>query len=172
MRKVLGAKPTEPSTLEGKNVPPMAQATYYFRFYVARAMVHAGLGDLYIAQLDPWRKMLALGLSTWAETPEPTRSDSHAWSAHPTFDLLTIVAGIAPAEAGFKSVEITPHLGPLRQVSASMPSPRGLIQVSYDRTPQGWNARLELPEGLSGILRWQGRRVPLHPGVQVLTLAR
>jgi hypothetical protein len=172
MRKVLVAKPTEPSTLDGKTVPPMAQATYYFRFYVAQAMVHAGLGDLYVAQLDPWRKMLALGLSTWAETPEPTRSDSHAWSAHPTFDLLTIVAGIAPAEAGFKSVEITPHLGPLRQVSASMPSPRGLIQVSYDRNPQGWNARLELPEGLSGTLRWQGRSVPLHPGVQVLTLER
>ena len=37
----------------------------------------------YLAELGPWRTMLELGLSTWAETPEPTRSDSHAWSAHP-----------------------------------------------------------------------------------------
>ena len=29
----------------------MAEASYYFRFYVARAMVHAGLGDEYVAQL-------------------------------------------------------------------------------------------------------------------------
>jgi len=172
MRKVLAAQPTEPSALEGKTIPPMAQATYYFRYYIAKAMVHAGLGDGYVAQLDPWRKMLALGLSTWAETPEPTRSDSHAWSSHPTFDLLAIVAGIAPAEAGFKSVEITPHLGPLQRVSASMPSPRGLIQVSYERSASGWNARVELPEGLSGKLKWQGKAIALHPGVQEITLER
>jgi hypothetical protein len=103
----------------------MSPASYYFRFYVARAMVHAGLGDLYIPQLEPWRNMLQLGLSTWAETPEPTRSDSHAWSAHPTFDLMTIVAGIGPGAPGFRTVAITPHLGKLQHAAASMPTPRG-----------------------------------------------
>ena len=38
--------------------------------------------------------MLQLGLTTWAEKPEPTRSDSHAWSAHPNYGLLaTIIFG-------------------------------------------------------------------------------
>ena len=76
MEKVLASQAPSPAI-------EMSQASYYFRFYLARALVHAGLGDEYIAQLDPWRKMLQLGLSTWAEQPEPTRSDSHAWSAHP-----------------------------------------------------------------------------------------
>src|SRR5262249_39980851 len=74
--------------------PELTLATYYFRFYLARAVEHAGMGDKYLQLLGPWREMVALGLTTWAESPEPTRSDSHAWSAHPNFDLLRIVAGV------------------------------------------------------------------------------
>ena len=66
--------------------------------------------------------MLDLGLTTWAETPEPTRSDSHAWSAHPNYDLLTTVAGVEPATPGFATVRIQPHLGTLTR--RRRPSPR------------------------------------------------
>lgn len=149
---------------------PMSQASYYFFFYVARAMVHTGLGDEYIAQLEPWRKMLSMGLSTWAETPEPTRSDSHAWSAHPTLDLLTIVAGIAPGSNGFESVRITPHLGPLEQASAAMPSPKGMVTVRYTKKQSGWTAHVSLPEGLPGQVEWRGQTIPLHAGEQEIEL--
>ena len=149
---------------------PMSQASYYFRFYVARAMVHAGLGDEYIAQLEPWRKMLALGLSTWAENPEPTRSDSHAWSAHPTFDLLTTVAGIGPGSAGFGTVEIAPHLGELQRVSATMPTPKGLVEVRYVRAGERWTAVVTLPPTLTGRLVWKGRSTTLHGGEQTIGL--
>ena len=104
-------------------VPPMTAATYYFRFYLARAVEHAGMGDQYLNLLGPWRQMLSLGLSTWAESPEPTRSDSHAWSAHPNYDLLTVVAGIRPSGPGFKSVVITPQLGTLNEVSGRNANP-------------------------------------------------
>jgi hypothetical protein len=150
--------------------PVLSQASYYFRFYLARAMVHAGLGNQYIAQLDPWRKMLALGLSTWAETPEPTRSDSHAWSAHPTLDLLTIVAGIAPASPGFQSVRIEPNIGRLQHLNASMPTPKGVISVRYTRDNQVVKAHISLPPGLPGELNWHGKLTPLHAGEQELTL--
>ncbi|MGD0731858.1 MAG: hypothetical protein ABR956_11380, partial [Terracidiphilus sp.] len=69
-------------------------ASYYFRFYLARALDHAGMADDYLASIDPWRKLLALHFSTWPEVPGDTRSDSHAWTAHPIYDLLTLVAGI------------------------------------------------------------------------------
>ena len=105
--------------------PSLTQATYYFRFYLFRAMKKVGLGDEYVAQLGPWRQMLALGLTTWAENPEPTRSDCHAWSAHPNFDLLATVAGIEPAAPGFREVAIQPHLGPLKQLKATLPHPAG-----------------------------------------------
>jgi hypothetical protein len=150
-------------------VPSMTLATYYFRFYLARAVEHAGMGDKYLQLLEPWRTMLNLGLTTWAESPEPTRSDSHAWSAHPNYDLLTIVAGIRPASPGFKSVTISPHVGHLKHVSAAMPVPSGAVTVEYNRGPRGIDAEVTLPQGMTGTLLWRGRKTKLR-GHQKLSL--
>jgi hypothetical protein len=148
--------------------PTLIQCTFYFRFYLFRALKKVGLGDEYVNQLDPWRQMLALGLTTWAENPEPTRSDCHAWSAHPNFDLLATVAGIEPAAPGFREVEIRPHLGPLKQLRATLPHPQGDITVSYERQGEGLVADVTLPERLSGWFHWRGKKVPLHGGSQHL----
>jgi hypothetical protein len=150
--------------------PSLTQATYYFRFYLFRAMKKAGLGDEYAAQLGPWRHMLALGLTTWAETPEPTRSDCHAWSAHPNFDLLATVAGIESAAPGFREVAIQPHLGPLTQLKATLPHPAGDIAVSYQRKAQALAADIILPGKLSGWFYWNGKKVALHAGEQHLDM--
>jgi hypothetical protein len=151
-------------------LPPMSRATYYFRFYLARALQHAGMGQEYLSLLQPWRDMLALGLTTWAEQPEPTRSDSHAWSAHPNYDLLTIVAGIRPASPGFRTVTIEPNPGALKHLSATMPHPNGEIKVEY--TPKGGSleARVGLPAGISGTLLWQGKAYEIHEGTQNIEL--
>jgi alpha-L-rhamnosidase len=168
LAKILSASSDVPAAQQ--QVPSMTLATYYFRFYLARAVEHAGEGDVYLQLLAPWQKMLSLGLTTWAESPEPTRSDSHAWSAHPNYDLLTIVAGIHPGAPGFRTVRIQPHLGKLQNVSASMPTPQGIVRTEYRRTNHGSDATLELPPGTSGELVWQGKRTPLHEGTQRLTL--
>lgn len=152
-------------------LPPMTAATYYFRFYLARALVHAGMGDQYLQLLAPWRTMISMGLTTWAESPEPTRSDSHAWSAHPNFDLLTIVAGVRPSAAGFHSVTIEPHLGSLQHVEAAMPAPSGLIETKYQRIDGNRvEAQITLPAGMSGSMVWKNHTTSLHPGQQTLTL--
>ena len=148
----------------------LTQTTYYFRFYLFRAMMKAALGDRYLEQLAPWRGMLGLGLTTWAETPDPTRSDSHAWSAHPTADLLTIVAGIEPAAPGFTRVRIRPHIGSLTSLSASLPTPRGDVAVSYHRTDAGLETEITLPKGVTGSIALTGTPVPLKEGKNTLTL--
>ena len=146
----------------------LAPPSYYFRFFLFRAMKKAGLADEYLAQLGPWQQMLALGLTTWAETPEPARSDCHAWSAHPNFDLLATVAGIEPSAPAFARVEISPHLGGLKHLKAALPHPLGEIQVSYERRGQELTADVTLPAGLSGIFHWAGKQADLHPGRQRL----
>jgi hypothetical protein len=147
------------------------RASYYFRFYLARALEKLGRGDEYLPQLEPWREMLELGLSTWAETPsDATRSDCHAWSAHPSYDLLTIVAGIRPGSPGFRSVRIEPRLGTLDRLVATMPHPNGAIHASYRRTGSALEATITLPSGLSGELVWHGTRKPLRPGKQSLRI--
>jgi hypothetical protein len=139
--------------------------SYYFRFYLARALDHAGMGDDYLSTLKPWRNLLALHFSTWPETPEPTRSDSHAWSAHPAYDLLTVVAGIEPASPGFASVKISPHLGNLQEMAAEFPHPLGSIKVQLARQGTGLKGSVTLPAGLEGRFMWQGREQVLRSGV-------
>ena len=151
-------------------LPQMTTATYYFRFYLARALEHAGLGDLYLRLLGPWKEMLRLGLTTWAESPEPTRSDSHAWSAHPNYDLLTIVAGLHPKTPGFKTVTIEPHIGALKQVRAALATPSGKIEVRYERDRNAVKAEVSLPSAVSGDLVWHGRTITLHGGSQTAIL--
>lgn len=163
---------TDPGFLASRPLPKaMSVASSYFRFYLTRALVHAGLGDRYLETLSPWRTMLANGLTTWAEQPEPTRSDSHAWSAHPNIDLLTTVAGITPAEPGFGSVRVAPQLGPLHHLVVAYPSPYGEIKAEYTVSPAGVAARLHLPAGLGGILHWNGKDTPLYPGDNQVLLA-
>jgi hypothetical protein len=114
--------------------------------------------------------MVSLGLTTWAETPEPTRSDSHAWSAHPNYDFLTIVAGIRPATPGFGTVTVVPHLGSLKHVSAGVPSPKGMIETEYTVEQSTVRAVINLPAGLAGELMWNGKNLKLHEGKQELRL--
>ena len=153
------------------NVPPdMSLASFYFRFYMARAMVHAGLGDRYLDTLGPWKKMLSEGLTTWAEKPAPTRSDSHAWSAHPNYDLLTTVAGISPASPNFGSVRIEPRPGHLKQVHAKMPTPKGLVSLDMDMSSPKASATVTLPRGLEGTFVWKGKHYPLSAGERKFSL--
>ena len=101
-------------------------------------------------------------------TPGETRSDSHAWSAHPIYDMLTLVAGIEPASPGFASVRIAPHLGSLRSLNASFPHPQGPITVEYHRTGSGLGSGLDgsitLPGKLQGTFVYGGMSWPLKPG--------
>jgi alpha-L-rhamnosidase len=140
-------------------------SSYYFRFYLARALDHAGMADQYLVSLKPWRELLPLHFSTWPETPGKTRSDSHAWSAHPAYELLTLVAGIEPAAPGFASVRIAPHLGNLREVSAEFPRPQGTIMVHFERSGDALTGTVTLPPGLAGVLAWRGKEQVLRAGV-------
>jgi hypothetical protein len=145
----------------------LTPASYYFGWYVLEAMREAGLGDRYVGQLAPWRGMLALGLTSPAENPEPTRSDTHAWSAHPLYGLLATVLGVRPASAGFRTVRVAPALGPLRRAGGRVPHPAGDVDVVLARVgARGVRATVTLPAGVTGTFAWDGREAPLRPGRQ------
>jgi alpha-L-rhamnosidase len=147
----------------------LTPASYYFSFYVLEALRKVGLGDRYIEQLAPWQAMLKLGLTSAPENPEPTRSDTHAWSAHPNYGLLATVLGVRPSSPGFRTVRIAPALGPLRRAEGRVPHPLGDIEVQLVREGQrGLRADVTLPRGLSGVFAWQGKQRPLHDGHQII----
>jgi len=139
--------------------PSLIPCTYYYRFYLHEALKKAGLGDRYLEMLAPWHAMIRLGLTTFAERPEPTRSDCHAWSAHPNYHFLSLVCGIEPAGPGFRFVRITPHLGYLEWVQAEMPHPQGKIALELKRQGKSLEGTVRLPEGVRGILEWRDERI-------------
>jgi hypothetical protein len=158
MRQMLAIEP-------GTTPDGVLSASYYFRFYLARALEHAGLSAEYLRSLDPWRKLLPLHFSTWPETPGETRSDSHAWTSHPIYDLLTLVAGIEPASPGFATVRIAPNLGARPSLTATYPHPQGEIKVEYQRHGTGLAATVTLPGKLTGVFVFNGKTWPLNPGL-------
>lgn len=148
----------------------MTGTSYYFSFYLARAFAHAGLSDRYVELLESWRELLQRNFTTWPETPDPSRSDTHAWSAHPTSGLLEYVAGIKPAAPGFARVRIEPHLGSLTSLDAAVVHPKGLIETQYSVREGTLSVVITLPKGLSGQFDWQGQRRDLRPGRNEFTL--
>ena len=149
----------------------LSQATFYYRFYLTRAMIKAGLGSLYYSQLTPWRDMLKTGLTTFAEQPDPTRSDCHAWSASPDYDFLATICGIVPDAPGFKKVLIRPQPGELKEVRGLMPVPAGMVEISFKRTGKsGITGEVTLPQNISGRLVWGGKEIKLTGGRQQFNL--
>ena len=154
------------------NTSGIGQVTFFYRFYLVQAMKRAGMANQYIEQLGPWRNMLDMGLTTFAEKPEPTRSDCHAWSASPNYDFLATICGIMPSAPGFRKVNIAPALGPLSWIKASMPHPNGMIYMELQRAQpgKGIKGKIELPEKLSGTFYWEGKEIELHEGKQAIQL--
>jgi len=88
------------------------------------------------------------------------------------YEYLTMVAGISPAEPGFKRVDITPHPATLDKIEASMPTPRGLIKLNWSQSGSAWSGSITLPKDVPGIFRWKGKTISLHPGYQKLEIEK
>jgi len=149
----------------------LIQCTFYYRFYLIRALKKVGLGNRYLDLLKPWHDMIKTGLTTFAETPEPTRSDCHAWSASPLYEFLATVCGIEPATPGFERVRIAPQLGKLKMIAAEFPHHDGNIACRLEKTGgEGISGEITLPDGLYGEFIWHGRKIELRPGKQQINL--
>jgi len=148
----------------------LIQATFYYRFYLFRALKKVGLAERYVDMLKPWDDMIAMGLTTFAENPEPTRSDCHAWSSSPNYDLLATVCGIEPASPGFNTVKIEPNMGTLNNIEGEMPHPKGLIKVNLKKNKKGITGSITLPTGLTGSFVWGDKTITLREGEQAITL--
>lgn len=148
----------------------LIQATFYYRFYLTRALNKVGLSNQYLSMLAPWREMLDIGLTTFAENPEPTRSDCHAWSSSPVYDFLATVAGVTPSSPGFKTVRIKPSFGHLKFIEVSVPHPKGNIVVCLRKTDKKTEGYVFLPDDLTGTFIWNDKKIELLTGKTEISL--
>ena len=141
----------------------LTQCTIYFKYYLHRALVKAGKGNGYLNWLDVWHNNIKMGLSTWAEISDlsKTRSDCHAWGSSPNIEFFRTVLGIDSDAPGFHKIKILPNLGDLTSVSGSIPHPNGEIKTSYQLKGGQWNISATIPPSTSGKLVWGDKTYPL-----------
>jgi len=150
---ILGMEPSPwpYAALERANA---AKCTYYFSYYKHLAMQP----DDYMAQLGPWKEMIENGLSTFAENPEPVRSDCHAWSAHPALGFFQFIAGVTSVAPAWKKARIAPKPGSLKRFDARIAHPDGELRVAYD------DGKLTLDTPVPAQFVWKGKTELLKPG--------
>lgn len=166
-------KGTEAKALIERIIPDktLMPASIYFKYYLHLAAREVGLGNQYMDMLGLWRDHLNYGLTTWGEMTDPkrTRSDCHAWSAHPNIEFFRIVLGIDTDAPYFNKVKIEPHLGTLKQAAGSIPHPQGTISVKYQIDASNkMTAEINLPANITGRFIWNGKETLLKGGINRL----
>lgn len=74
----------------------------------------------------------------------------HGWASGPTSWLSQHVLGITPVEPGCKVVKIKPHLGHLKWVKGTFPTPYGLIEVEHKKQENGSiDSTVKVPAGVT-----------------------
>lgn len=125
----------------------LARTSVYFDHYLFEALGRIGRVDVVYQRLGLWFDQFARGLRTVVEQPEPTRSDCHAWGAHPIFHLYATLLGVRPAAPGMRAVRIDPKLGPLQWADGRLRTPHGPLRVRVDQT----GTTVELPDGVKRL---------------------
>lgn len=74
----------------------------------------------------------------------------HGWASGPTSWLSQYVLGITPVAPGCSTVRIQPHLGHLKWVKGTFPTPYGLIEVEHHQSTDGSvESIVKVPEGVT-----------------------
>jgi alpha-L-rhamnosidase len=131
----------------------LTRTTIYFSHYLLETYAALGRIDALFDRMALWFELPALGFTTTPEQPEPSRSDCHAWGAHPLYHYFATVLGIRPADPGFGTVEIHPQLGSLTYARGTLVHPRGEVAVELYVGEDGLHGRVSLPAGVSGRLQ-------------------
>jgi alpha-L-rhamnosidase len=147
----------------------LARTTIYFSHYLLEALREIGRVDLLIDKLDFWFGLQEKGLKTTSESPEPTRSDCHAWGAHPLYHYYASILGARPGAPGFRRVRIAPQFGPLTAIRGEMPHPTSdMLRFDLRREGDVLRGELWLPEGVTGELVWGDEERSLKSGYNPL----
>lgn len=76
----------------------------------------------------------------------------HGWASGPTAWLSDHVLGVKIVDPAKKQVSITPHLGALKWVKGTYPTPWGVIKVSHKKQPDGKvSTSVQLPKGVQRV---------------------
>jgi alpha-L-rhamnosidase len=135
--------------------------TFYSHFVYDALARHGGFASALRLMRERYGPMLERGATTLWESFEPTASLCHGFSATPTYQLSRRVLGVAPAAPGFAEIELAPDLADLDHAEGVVPTPRGDVEASLERTKDGFVARYRTPTSV-------GARAVPPPGHKIV----
>ncbi len=102
---------------------------------------------------ERYEDMMCEDYSTLWEFWESWRGTmNHAWSGGPLVIMSKHFAGITPLEAGYEKVKIQPQYSLSDRLNCTVPSVKGLITLSYEKTSENYAVDLIIPQGTKGVL--------------------
>ena len=129
---------------------PVAVCSFSMSHYMFRALELAGRYDQYAKrQLQGWETMLDWHCTTWCENPDSPRSECHGWSSAPIYEFSAMVLGVYPTADGYGAVRVKPHVDSfdLSWAKGTVPTPKGIISVAWEKKDGELTLDVTLPEG-------------------------
>ena len=149
----------------------LRRTTVYFSYYLFECYFKFGRGDLFLRRLDLWRDYVKKGLTTTQEAPDggrrvESRSDCHAWGAHPLWFMQAGLAGIRSDAPFFRRVRVAPCPGSLTELTAKHPHPDGFVEVElrFD----GGRATGTVKTPVAGEFAYGDQLLELTPGTNAI----
>lgn len=129
-----------------------AQCSVAMALYLFRALEKANLYQYTDEYWNIWREMVANHMTTCAESDSYCRSECHAWGALALYELPAVILGVRPAAPGFGKVCIAPVPGHLTFASGVAATPKGLIEVSWEKQDGILHVHHIVPDGIEVCL--------------------
>lgn len=135
------------AAMEDEDVLTCSFSTAYEWF---RALELSGMYDRAFANLDRWRELPGRGYTTCPEEPKNERSECHAWSALPLYELMRSIAGVRSDQGDWNRIIVQPYLYDLPDLEGCASTPKGTVQFSYRYENGIWNYNVCIPAGVTG----------------------
>lgn len=142
-----------------------AKPSAFWCSYVLEELARRGYGAECVAFIRrKWTPMLTTG-TTWETFEWDERcgwSASHAWTAHPSFHLVNILAGITQTAPAWKKIRLAPCFATgIDSARALVPSPQGDLVASWRSDGGRIRVELKLPPGVVADVNLPGRKAKI-----------
>lgn len=125
-----------------------AQCSVAMSFYLFEALREEKLYRYTDEYWNIWRRMIKNHCTTSVEAESGERSECHAWGAVILYELPAITLGVRPASPGFTKVKIDVDPGYLNWAEGKVITPKGMVEVSWEKENGDIKVNYQLPEEL------------------------
>lgn len=148
--------------------------------YLLEALYENGRADYALSLMAAhsnrsWCHMIEQGstmtLEAWNPRVKPNLTWNHAWGAAPANIISRYLLGVRPLSPGYTQILIAPQPGTLTSMQGQVPTPRGPVGVSWEKSPVA-RFTIDVPPGTPAQFVLPGRAPEsLAPGRHLIRLS-